>query len=195
MTARGRRCWRPCPQSGPPGEPASSHSSPLQPPRSTLGEKRNKQTAEGPALQGHGPRQSHQGSAGAEEANDTSERRGGTAAATGPGAHTLSHRARGHPPSATGPGGGRAHPQPQGRGEHTLSHRARGGHRAGGSTASATGPGGAHPQSQGPGGAHSLTLSHGAGGGEHTLSHRAGDRLTSFGGLQRAPRPGKDPLE
>ena len=32
-------------------------------------------------------------------------------------------------------------------------------------------------------------------GGAHTLSHRAGDRLTSFGGLQRAPRPRIDPLE
>lgn len=69
-----------------------------------MGEKRNKQTAaEGPALQGHRLRQLHQGSAGAEEANDTSEKRGAhTPSAT----DTLSHRA-----------GGSAHPQPQGRGQ------------------------------------------------------------------------------
>lgn len=134
-------------------------------------------------------------------------RRVRTPSATGPGgAHTLSHRARGsaHPQPQGRVGG--AHPQPQGRGARTSSAAGPGGAHPqpqgqggpqgwGERTASATGPGGAHPQSQGPGGAHSLTLSHGAGGGEHTLSHRAGDRLTSFGGLQRAPRPGKDPLE
>lgn len=32
-------------------------------------------------------------------------------------------------------------------------------------------------------------------GGAHTLSHRAGQRLASFGRLQRAPHPRKDPLE